>query len=194
MEKDTIRETVKKLALTGFPHASRVYVKIPEARKHLTDGFKYFLGKDAKWTSNYEAVADWLTDNHGKGLAMLGNCGTGKKVIGSKIIPVMLYYYCQRLMCSQYIAGEINKKADEILRKKIIYIDDVGVESILNNFGNKRIIFSEIVDAAERQGKLLIISSNLTAAELEEKYGERTIDRLKAITKLVVFRGKSMRT
>lgn len=49
------------------------------------------------------------------------------------------------------------------------------------------------MDAAEKQGKLLLLTSNLSAAELMKKYGERTLDRLRALTKCVIFKGKSMR-
>lgn len=38
-------------------------------------------------------------------------------------------------------------------------------------------------DAAERDGKLLMFSTNLDDATLVAKYGERTLDRLHAITK-----------
>lgn len=194
MESKTIAETISRLAITGLTNDSRVFVKVPDARKHLYAGLQYFVGKnEAKWTSNYDIVADWLTDNRGMGLSLLGNCGTGKSLIGGKVIPVLMYHYCKQLMCFQYQAQDINRKADEILRQKIIYIDDVGTEGVMNSFGNKRNVFPEIVDAAERHGKLLILSSNLDKEHLLEKYGERTLDRLKAITKLVMFRGNSMR-
>ena len=87
----------------------------------------------------------------------------------------------------------MNSKPDEILSYHIIYIDDIGTENISNIYGNKRIPFMELCDAVEQKGKLLICSTNLTLDELAEKYGERTIDRLRATTKVVPFVGQSLR-
>ena len=44
-----------------------------------------------------------------------------------------------------------------------------------------------------KKGKLLILTTNLSIDELREKYGERTVDRLRAITKTVLFTGESLR-
>ena len=70
--------------------------------------------------------------------------------------------------------------------------------------GVRRIAFSELVDQSEKQGTLLILSTNLRTTHgtdkdgnivpsIEDRYGLRTYDRLKAVTKTVVFRGKSFR-
>ena len=53
--------------------------------------------------------------------------------------------------------------------------------------------FAEIVDQAEKKGKLLIISTNLNKDKLIEMYGERVFDRLCKLTKRILFTGKSMR-
>lgn len=124
---------------------------------------------------------------------MTGNCGTGKTLIGSRIIPLLLYHYCGRLMTFQYPAQEINGRADEAAGNKIVFIDDVGRESVLNSYGNKRWVFPEIVDAAGRQGKLLILTTNLDPRLALPKYDDRTMDRLRALTKIVPFTGKSLR-
>lgn len=193
MDRKLIEQTRALLEGTGYPQITTVNFKIPEARTHLWSGLQYFCGEDAVWTQDYEPIAAWLSDNKGKGLLMSGSCGTGKTLIGSRIIPLLLYHYCGKLMVFQYPAQEINCKVDEILRQKIIYIDDVGKENMLNSYGNKRWVFPEIVDEAERRGKMLIISTNLDAEHLAEKYDDRTMDRLRSLTKLVPFTGKSLR-
>ena len=78
-------------------------------------------------------------------------------------------------------------------KKQIISIDDVGTENDFFKFGERRQPFIELVDFAEKKDKLLIITTNLTIDELQIKYGIRTIDRLRAITKVVHFIGKSLR-
>ena len=87
----------------------------------------------------------------------------------------------------------MNANLEEVKKKHIIYIDDVGTENLSVKYGEKRLAFAELADEAEKKGKLLILTTNLTIDELREKYGERTIDRLRAITKTVLFSGISLR-
>lgn len=177
---------------------TKVRIRIQDAEKKLRDGLEYCVnhfaeGEKAQWIEkSYRPVVDWMTDNHGRGLLLLGKCGLGKTLIGKHILPIIL-----RNDCGKYVnvvnANEMNKHIDELLELKIIYIDDLGTESILKSYGNTRNTFSELVDAAEQQGKLIMISTNLTTRELSDKYGERTLDRLRAITKFIPFVGQSMR-
>lgn len=177
-----------------------VSIKIPNAEERLRAGLDYFVkvfsrGAIAKATwneQNYRPIVDWMTDNRGRGLLMLGNCGLGKTLIGKYILPYLIRYTCGKVV-NVFTTQELNAKPDEVMRYHIIYIDDIGTEGLSNNFGNKRVPFMELCDAAEQKGKLLICSTNLTLDELTEKYGERTIDRLRATTKVVPFVGKSLR-
>lgn len=180
--------------------ADKVRIRIPNAEQRLRGGLDYFVNKytlgevpHAKWLEkNYRPIVDWMIDNKGKGLLITGGCGLGKTLIGKHILPLLLQDSCRKLV-NIFTAQELNTKIDEILKLHIIYIDDIGTEEVSKVYGNVRCTFSELCDAAEQKGKLLIITTNLTANELEAKYGERTIDRLKAITKFVPFTGKSLR-
>lgn len=87
----------------------------------------------------------------------------------------------------------MNADIDAVKQKHIIYIDDIGTESLSVKYGEKRMTFPELVDEAEKKGKLLIITTNLSLSEIKEKYGERTLDRLRAITTPIVFKGESLR-
>lgn len=179
---------------------SFVRVVVPNARNLLRDGLDYYVrqytsGREQKavWAEkNYAPVADWLADNGGKGLLLIGGCGLGKTLIATRVIPLLMLNFCAKraTICT---ARELAQTPDAIIAKHIIVVDDVGTESMSNIYGNKRLPFAELCDAAEHKGKLLILTSNLTADEIKERYGERVIDRLRAITKPVVFTGKSMR-
>jgi DNA replication protein DnaC len=87
----------------------------------------------------------------------------------------------------------MNEMVDTIKQQKLIYIDDIGTEHQSVKFGERRETFPEIVDEAEKKGKFLIVTTNLSMTELKAKYGERTLDRLRAITKRVKLEGKSLR-
>lgn len=90
-------------------------------------------------------------------------------------------------------AQELNTRIDVIKQSHILCIDDIGTEAEYVHYGERRVPFAELVDLAEKKGKLLLLTTNLTIEELKAKYGERTIDRLRGITKVVLFQGESMR-
>lgn len=183
---DYLRDT----GYSGLPTQAKIH--IPEARVHLQNGLKYFCGENAKWLSEYDSIVEWMEDNKGRGLLLMGSCGVGKTLIGMRILPLLINYYCRKNV-SIYTAQELNSKPDEIISKHIVYVDDVGTEDISNIYGNKRIPFAELVDAAERNGKLLIATTNLDKTHLTEKYKDRVMDRLEAITKGITIKGNSMR-
>jgi DNA replication protein DnaC len=73
-------------------------------------------------------------------------------------------------------------------------LDDIGTEDIAVSFGNKRAAFSEIMDAAEKKGKLVIITTNLQKEEIVQRYKERVYDRIISTTKRIKFSGNSLRS
>lgn len=192
MEQIDFKKTIESLKETGFnPIPNVVYISIPDAKNVLWNGLKYFTG-DAEWLPEYEEVAHWLSNNDGRGLLCYGNCGRGKSLICWKIIPLLLNHYCRKIV-SCYDSQQMNANIDAVKSKHIIYIDDVGTENLSVKFGEKRLAFCEIVDEAEKRGKLLILTTNLSLDEISQKYGERTMDRLVAITTRVKFKGDSLR-
>lgn len=191
--KEIFDETLALLSETGMPHDATVSFKTPNAETRFRNGLEYFCGKDAVWREEYQPVIDWLADNKGKGLVISGNCGTGKTLICSRIIPVLLYYGCGKLMCIQCHATDLGRRLSEMMRQKIVVVDDVGTEGTYQEYGNKHYAFNELVDNAERKGNMLIITTNMSIGDLTAKYGERTVDRLRGLTKLITFTGKSLR-
>lgn len=174
----------------------RVFIKIPDAETILSNAFMYFLGKEEKslcWQPEYVEIANWLSDNKGRGLFMYGNCGRGKSLLGRYIIPAILMKYARKVV-STFDVQEMNANLDLALSKHILSLDDIGTEEMTNTYGNKRLAFAEIMDAAEKHGKLIIISTNLQPSEIQAKYGDRVLDRIIATTKRIPFNGKSLRS
>lgn len=191
--KEIFDQAIEKLSKTGIPHDTTVFFSIANAEERLKNGLEYYCKENAVWKDDYMQIVDWLSDNKGKGLVVCGGYGTGKTLICCKIIPVLLYYGADRLMCIQCHATELGKKLSYMLQQKIAIIDDIGTEDKFQEYGNKRMAFNELLDNAERKGNMIIATTNLDAEHLAAKYGERTLDRLRSLTKLVTFTGKSLR-
>lgn len=191
---ENFKELMERLKDTGYPsEPDKVFIKIPNAEKRLRGGLDYFTSGNAEWVEeNYRPIVEWMEDNDGRGLLLSGGCGLGKSLIGMRILPLLINDVCRKIV-NIYKAQDLNVKPDDVIAKHIIYIDDVGTEGLSNVYGNKRVPFCELCDAVEQGGKLLMCSTNLTIGELKEKYGERTIDRLRATTKYVPLYGDSLR-
>lgn len=193
MDKIDFHKEIENLRQTGFnPVPDKVFFSISSARQHLEQGLAHFVGEEYQWLPEYEKVAKWLENNNGRGLLCFGNCGRGKSVMCGKIIPILLNHYCRKIV-SCYDSQTMNNDIDDVKKKHIIYIDDIGIERESVKYGERRLAFPEIVDEAEKKGKLLIITTNLSLEEIEKKYGERTKDRLIALVDVVLFKGKSLR-
>jgi len=161
---------------------------------------------DIVWLGAYDEVADWLANNQNKGLFLSGDPGTGKTVLANFVLRPILEYLLQAsgygrqttidCMTARQMAQYMKDDVQWIFRDTgAIIIDDVGTESTTFNFGEQINAFFELVDFAEREGKLLVLTSNLTKQEIIEKYGERTFDRLRKLCRLVVIKneGRSLR-
>lgn len=159
-------------------------------RELIDEGMSFYVGKYT-WLQCYDEIVEWLADNGGKGLLCVGDFGLGKTIICTQILTAMFDEWKWDYICVS--AYEMSRKVEEVKNHEIIIIDDFGVEGEAVVYGEHRHIFNEIVDFAERNGIMLILTSNLSVEEMQKKYGVRTVDRLKKITKAVVFEGKSLR-
>jgi DNA replication protein DnaC len=168
------------------------------ARERLENGLKYFLGDKARWLPCYDKVADWLCDNKGRGLLCVGTPGLGKTLICEKILPV-IFGRSIRTVTAQEMVTHI----DELKKERCVIIDDLGKEpaEATVKFVRRRPFF-ELCDAAERNGILLIITTNLSTTavnnpiypdSIERHYGQEVISRLRATTSVVIFKGPDQR-
>lgn len=190
-----------------LPTPVHIQLDTADPRARLWAGIRFFMGEKAKWLPAYDEVSMWLADNNSRGLICIGTCGLGKSLICTKILPQLLSYHF-KLDAKVVTAVEMNQHIDELLaycgQNRVIIIDDLGTEAVETvTFGNRRKPFCELTDAAERTGTMLIITTNLRTTRdtdlrrnypsIETRYGEPTIDRLRAITKVIVFKGQSLR-
>lgn len=171
---------------------NRIHIHIPEARQCLEGFMRHEIGDNFKWLPEYDQVVEWLTDNERKGLLCTGSNGRGKTVICSKAIPAILNFF-MRLIVYNCDATNMAANMQSLHDYFILSIDDVGTEGVTSSYGNKIYMLSEIADEAEKKGKMLLLTTNLSGPNLASKYGERTLDRLRGLCKIVLFKGNSMR-
>lgn len=171
---------------------SPTFIQVNNSKALIQRGLKYFFGSNAEWLQEYEAIASWLGNNKGKGLLCIGDGGRGKTFVCERILlPIIgkVYPYEKIAKIRAYtIARDYEDSFGTIL-----FVDDVGVEYDARVYGERRNFFNQIVDDVERNGWILIVTTNLSVDEIKEKYGERTLDRLRALTTPVLFKGESLR-
>lgn len=128
-----------------------------------------------------------------------GGTGLGKTHLALAIFNVLtangysVYYSSVRKVIKQ-LQNEHFGKSDtdlneELGRNDLVIIDDLGAE-FETQFASAAI--NEIVDDAILMGKPMILISNLSKTEFEERYGERMASRLNAF-EIIQFFGTDIR-
>lgn len=173
------------------------YIRISNAREHFENTFRKiatYFKFDYTYQKGYDDVVDWLSDNKGKGLALLGGCGVGKTMMLKYVLPYVISTQTDYKV-AQFDATKFRSitDIDNLLKNKNIAIDDVGVEEVVSDYGNKVNPFSVIMDEVEKYNKMILFTSNLLPKELKERYKTRTYDRLKATVTIATILGSSNR-
>ena len=138
---------------------------------------------------SYDDIIDWLSDTKGRGLMLMGDCGLGKSTILNFVIPAIFRTKTNKVLKS--IAAKDLVAIEKNIATFII-IDDLGTESLKNDYGTKIDAVSDAISYAEDSSKTLLITTNLDAEDLNKRYDERTLDRLRKC-KVVVIKGNSFR-
>lgn len=167
-----------------------------------------FSARPYQHLPEYAEVIDWMTATNGLGLLLYGNCGRGKSIILTGVVPVLLrmlnkgtYPIHADEFSLRYPFASSTEGCDPrmtnleylIHRSSYPIIDELGTETLINEYGEKYEGFNRIINAAERDLRPLFVSTNLSRDEIYRRYGERTFDRLMHLCRIVEFRGDSLR-
>lgn len=192
-----IRKEPAVAAVVDFPDTRQIpQFTIANARERLEKGLQHYLGDRARWLPCYDQVVEWLSDNKGRGLLCIGTSGLGKTLVCEKILPVIIGRKIKTVT-----ADALHNQIDDLLKERAVIIDDLGKEPA-KRYGQPDTSFYKLCDAAERNGILLIITTNLSTcrvnnplypSSIEERYGAEVISRLRAITRAVMFEGADLR-
>ena len=166
---------------------------VNDDNRHLITTLCFFLSYDLRFK-------DELGYDPNKGLLIRGISGIGKThlvrcLLENQLNPILLLSLIE-------ITDEIKSSGEfqiNLGRKKIIYLDDVGTEEPnVKYYGTNISFFKNFIELCylknENRGfNNLIISTNNSFDELEEKYGFRVRSRIKDMFNIVDVTGKDMR-
>ena len=153
-------------------------------------------------------IANYLTGGSKKfGLMFCGLCGNGKttwakalQLLASGLNlknPINNLYYVFPLWNAKDLAmrskGNYNDWRN-VMRYQLMIVDDLGTEPCeVMEFGNVYTPLIDLITTRYEEQLYTIFTTNLTPAQLEEKYGKRIVDRLNEMVEKVVFENESYR-
>lgn len=159
--------------------------------KNFIKALCYFISRDERFETE-------LGLSLNKGLLIRGVSGLGKTFLvqcasKNELNPILILSMLE-------ITGDVKSDGEYQIKMgnhKIIYLDDVGTEeATVNHFGTKISFFKNFIESYYLRNKVfnnLIISTNNSFAEIEEKYGFRVRSRMKDMFNIVDVIGKDMR-
>ena len=153
-------------------------------------------------------IANYLTGGSKKfGLMFCGLCGNGKTTWAKALQllvsglnlknPINNLYYVFPLCNAKDLAlrskGNYNDWRN-VMRYQLMIVDDLGTEPReVMEFGNVYTPLIDLITTRYEEQLYTIFTTNLTPAQLEEKYGKRIVDHLNEMVEKVVFENESYR-
>lgn len=159
------------------------------------------------------SVAEWLVDPTGKnGLMLQGRYGNGKTTMMMAVVTMInaLFYsvkHDDRVQARRIDAKEVirvglkDSTRDEfrsLVHENILAIDDLGEEPAeVIMYGMTYTPMKDLLLERYKHNKMTLVTTNLIntpeSPELVNHYGERLVDRMREMMKIVVFRNDSYR-
>lgn len=166
-------------------------------------------------TAGYlDKIAETMTSKSTKcGILLCGNCGNGKTTTMNAFVHVCRYLNGVNSRTAMEKHSEFKSwnikstsarritqiaKDDNLMNEAktatVLCIDDLGLEPTeVLDYGNTINPVIEIMEHRYRQQLFTLITTNLTPAQIREKYGDRIADRLNETTKCIVYTNATFR-
>jgi len=154
--------------------------------KEIINQFHYYITGDE---NNFNGKI-W------KGIMIVGKNGTGKTLLLRSLfklinnISKLSVYQIHSKLLNEYI----KEKGIDSIRRKPLYIDDIGKESKeINDFGTKILPMADLIALRYDSGALTFATCNYKLETLTEFYGLTTTDRMKEMFNIIELKGESFR-
>lgn len=161
---------------------------------------------DEETKRHLRKASTWLVSTKKPGLMLFGKVGNGKSTLARAIGRLInLIYsndnYEHRKVLNSVSALELAALAKDnplkfkkLKESELLAIDDVGVEpAIVKSWGNEVSPFTEIIYYRYEKQLFTILTSNLTAYDIGDRYGPRVADRFREMFDFMAFNGDSYR-
>ena len=173
----------------------------------------YFIGDESNFHKlAYEMDVDNASLN--KGILLAGNFGSGKTVLMQLFAKNSKQVYFIR--AAKKIANDFSNSEDKKIPQEYLEpyknaindpatmfqplsglcIDDIGSEQVKNNYGNKSNVIGDLIEEryySKYYGLFLHGTTNLSAQELKDYYGDRVVSRMREIFNFIELKGDDRR-
>lgn len=178
----------------------------------------YFIGDEEGFIRQNELIAKEdeklaiKNPSINKGILLVGNCGTGKTdlmKLFAKNTRLVYFIRESKRIAKEYVdKKDIPEEYTEPFKLAIndpvtfyqplagMCIDDMGGEETKNSYGNKANVIADLIEMRYNNkytGPFLHATSNLTAEQFKQYYGERVISRMRQIFNFVKMPGNDRR-
>lgn len=162
------------------------------ARNLEKGGFLRSVAGNEEFDKAVKAVV--LMFESGRGLFVTGDAGCGKTQLLMALrkwlrpCTSLVWYYCkeEKDVCAL--------RWDDDALNDIVFIDDIGCEEIIREYGNVVDVIGDFTQKYHYRGaKRYMASTNLNSERLNERYGMRFLDRVMEMCVVLKMGGKSKR-
>ena len=191
----------QRITRTGF----KINLPTEEVRILLTAAYRAEVtSRNMKYqeceeiTLAIKKMADALTTkSHKTGIVLCGTCGNGKTTLVRALQNSLVYLKYRNLTENGMPimdAREVAERMKECKTVPLLAIEDMGKEPTTKlDYGNILNPVIEVLEHRYNEQLFTVISTNLTAKEIKEKYGTRIADRFNEMMSVIIFTGKSFR-
>lgn len=150
------------------------------------------MAGDADFDKTCRAISAMFV--RARGLFVTGGAGVGKTHLLRTMHRALrkdgsVWYYCKS-PDDMFALRSIDCDA----LNDTVFIDDIGSEEILKEYGNVVDIIGDFVQRYHYRGKgRFMATSNLNSQQLNERYGGRVLDRIMEMCVVLKLDGKSKR-
>ncbi len=166
----------------------------PEVAPAIVEGHAARMAKEG-YLHSVESLKAVKLCLEGYGVLISGNVGTGKTFLFQTLYaPVPRRMWSTQEICERFTPADVGAWMSQFDNLAFI-LDDLGAEPVYNNFGSRVEMMSLVIEHRSRLRNAVQthITTNLTAAQVKERYGDRVLDRINGMCTFIKFKGHSLR-